>query len=262
MLNAATVIATSAGARMQVSDAAGDVVAATGGGQAGMGMGPGAGGGLNSVSSPVVVDGTTVGQVRLGFGSQTSTGRGVAWTWIIVATVVAVIGAVIVGWFVSRRISAPLVRLTSAARAFSTGDRTARSGVSGPGEIGELGLAFDHTADQVARTETARRNLAADIAHELRTPLTVLQAELEELRDGLMQPDQEVMARLHEQSMRMGRIVNDLADLADPVRLGQAVGNVLTNAAKYCRSGDTLTLTADSDGVHGTTFTIALLLAR
>jgi two-component system sensor histidine kinase BaeS len=374
-LNAATVIATSAGARMQVSDAAGDVVATTGGGQAGMGMGPGAGGGPNSVSSPVVVDGTTVGQVRLGFGSQTSTGRGVAWTWIIVATVVAVIGAVIVGWFVSRRISAPLIRLTNAARAFSTGDRTARSGVSGPGEIGELGLAFDHTADQVARTETARRNLAADIAHELRTPLTVLQAELEELRDGFMQPDHEVMARLHEQSMRMGRIVNDLADLADaeaatltmelqsvtladvvtdelnahesalraaglvtvyhlatdvvvladPVRLGQAVGNVLTNAAKYCRPGDTLTLTissterrgvltigdtgpgiapadlppvfdrlwrgpvqrnsttgsgiglavarqiiersggtitADSDGVHGTTFTIVLPLAR
>ncbi|MEI6621957.1 MAG: HAMP domain-containing sensor histidine kinase [Actinomycetes bacterium] len=300
-LNAANVIATSAGARMLVSDASGGAVFTTGGGQGGMGMGLGAGGGPNSVSTPVVVDGVTVGQVRLGFGSQTSTGRGVAWTWIIVATVIAVVLAVAVAWFVSRRISAPLQRLTLAARAFSAGDRTARAGVTGPGEIGELGRAFDQTADQVARTETARRNLAADIAHELRTPLTVLQAELEELRDGLLEADEEVMARLHEQSMRMGRIVNDLADLADaeaatltmtmrpvslaelvteelhahdpairaaglsvvtnvqddvtvqadPDRIGQAIGNVLTNATKYCRPGDTLTLAVEVDGSRG-----------
>src|SRR6266545_1975313 len=60
----------------------------------------------------------------------------------------------------------------------------------------------------------AARRFAADVAHELRTPLAALQAGLEELRDGLRNPDTPRLAALHDQTLRLGRVVQDLADLS------------------------------------------------
>jgi two-component system sensor histidine kinase BaeS len=56
--------------------------------------------------------------------------------------------------------------------------------------------------------------MSADVAHELRTPLTALQACLEEVRDGLVPADPPTLSALHDQAVRLGRIVNDLSDLA------------------------------------------------
>jgi two-component system sensor histidine kinase BaeS len=269
-----------------------------GNGMQGNGMQQGAGRG--GVSAPVLVDGVTVGSVRLGFGSpSTSTAQSIAWTWILAAAVVALIVAVAVAWFVSRRIARPLVRLSRVARSFASGDRAARAtpeDIAAPGELGELARAFDATAGEVARSEVTRRRMASDIAHELRTPLAALQAGLEELRDGLVPPDAARLEALHQQSLRLGRVVDDLAELsaaetaalsldrrildlgslvqdavaaaratldaagilvdvslpsgvlvaADPDRLHQAVGNLLVNAARYCRPGDSVRVSVAS----------------
>jgi two-component system sensor histidine kinase BaeS len=76
--------------------------------------------------------------------------------------------------------------------------------------------------------------MAADVAHELRTPLAALQAGLEELRDGLAPADAAALARLHDQALRVSRIVGDLDALfaaegsvrevrRDPVDLAEVV---------------------------------------
>ncbi len=70
-------------------------------------------------------------------------------------------------------------------------------------------------ADRIQRVEEARQALAHDVAHELRTPLAALQAGLEELRDGLEVADTERLAALHDQSLRIGRIVDDLGRLSE-----------------------------------------------
>jgi len=67
---------------------------------------------------------------------------------------------------------------------------------------------------RAGRTERDRRNLTADVVHELRTPLAALQAGLEELRDGLVEPSPQGLAGLHDQSLRLGRVVRDLAELS------------------------------------------------
>ena len=287
-LRRADALAAAAGARLGVRDAAGGVVAAPDGAAGGQGSGAGRGG----VSAPVVVDGATVGTVRLAFGTPaTSTAQQIAWTWILVAAAAALLVALVAAWFVTRRIAAPLVRLAAVARAFAAGDREARpspADVAEPGELGELARSFDATAEAVVRSERARRDMSADVAHELRTPLAALQAGLEELRDGLEPATPERLAALHAQAVRLGRVVGDLAELSaaetaalamhvEPVDLGllvgeavaaaqpslasaglavrtdlahdvlvmgdadrlhQAVGNVLANAARYCRPGD------------------------
>jgi two-component system sensor histidine kinase BaeS len=308
--------ASGAGALLAVRDAAGQVVVSPGGGHPLPGHGPGtggqsphAGGGQlvsaagGRVSAPVVSGGRAVGSVQLTFGRPAvSLARAVAWWWIGAAAVTALAVALAVSWFVSRRLAVPLVRLSRAARSFAAGDRAARSGVTGPGELGDLGRAFDGMADEVARSESARRLLAADIAHELRTPLAALQAGLEELRDGLEPAIPPRLASLHDQTLRLGRVVGDLGELsaaessalslrkqevdltelarsvlaarepqlraagigvraglaqpvaicADPDRIHQVIGNLLANAARYCRPGDMMTVrtaTAGPDAV-------------
>ncbi len=296
-LSAASAIADAAGARLVVRDTAGAMV------WPGQGRGPGMGGMHTDtanggvVEAPVVVAGQRVGAVRLAFTTAVSGGRTVAWSWVIGAALVALAAALAVSGYVSRRLTRPLVALAAAARRFAAGDRAARARVAGPGELGEVAHAFDSMADEVVRAETVRRRLAADVAHELRTPLAALQAGLEELRDGLREPDVQRLAALHDQALRLGRVVQDLADLsaaesaalslrpvetdlaqvaraalaaqrpqldsaglrvhadlatpvpvrADPDRVHQAIGNLLANAARYCRPGDRVTVRARTE---------------
>lgn len=302
-LNPVRAIAQGAGARVFVLDDGGAVVLNPGGGTGGGGpQGPGsaAAAGQSAVTAAVTVDGQQVGTVRLLFvGTAAGTrARDVAWSWIGVAALVALLVAVLASWLVSRRLVRPIHAMTSAAHAFAAGDRQARAGVRGPTELGELGAAFDGMADAVAHSEQERRNLTADVAHELRTPLAALQAGLEELRDGLVEPTPEGLAGLHDQSLRLGRVVSDLAELSavesaglslrrsavdltqigrdelavrepqlraaglavvqrlddavtvhgDADRLHQAVGNLLANAARYCRPGDDVSVCTSVEG--------------
>ncbi|MFD1661078.1 sensor histidine kinase [Streptomyces caeni] len=295
-LSRARSLAAGAGADLTVWDADGGLVLGT--------PGPGrAHGGQGGAPGPVAtaevsVDGAAVGSVRLRFASGTGTaGRSVAWGWVGAAAVGALALALAASWFVTRRLTAPVVRVADTARALASGDRAARARVDAPGELGYLARAFDAMADDVTSAERARHRLAADVAHELRTPLAALQAGLEELRDGYAQASPERLAALHDQALRLGRIVGDLGELADaesarlslhpaevdlvalvrsalagreaelrtagltvhsrlgtapvPVpadadRLHQALGNLLSNAARHCRPGDSVTVTVSA----------------
>jgi two-component system sensor histidine kinase BaeS len=137
-------------------------------------------------------------------------GRTVIWGGALAALLAAAIGVV-----VARRITRPLRRLTGAARSLAAGDRSARGGAaSEPGELGELGRAFDSMAETIEREDRLRRAFAADVAHELRTPLAIVQGELEALVDGVERPTPERLGSLHEETLRLARIVEDVETLA------------------------------------------------
>lgn len=233
-LSRASAIADAAGARLLVSDTAGTTV------WPGRGMGQGMGthtdAGAAVVEAPVVVGGQRVGTVRLAFSAAATGGRAVAWSWVIGAALVALAAALVVSGFVARRLTRPLVTLASAARRFAAGDRGARVGTDSPGELGAVARAFDTMADEVVRAETVRRRLAADVAHELRTPLAALQAGLEELRDGLHEPDPERLAALHDQTLRLSRVVQDLADLSAAESAAVSLHPADTDLAEIARA--------------------------
>ncbi|HSR26352.1 MAG TPA: sensor histidine kinase, partial [Candidatus Eisenbacteria bacterium] len=121
-LQAARAVAIAAGARqVVVTDVNGEVVgvsSGTGMMGGGMHMGGGVVVGGGGVSHEVMTGGHPVGAVRLVFGPSGSPGRDVAWSWIAAAAVAAVAVAVAVSWFVTRRLTEPLVRLTATTRAF------------------------------------------------------------------------------------------------------------------------------------------------
>ena len=131
---------------------------------------------------------------------------------VAVAGVVAV--ALLAAFAFSRFILRPVESLTQAVRAMEKGTLTERVDVRSENEIGELASAFNAMADSLSRLEQLRRNMVSDIAHELRTPLTNLRCQIEALQDGLTAPSTDVFNSLHEETMLLNRLLDDLQDLA------------------------------------------------
>jgi signal transduction histidine kinase len=268
----ARAIAVAGGALLEVRDAQGKLVL-----QAGRGLGPGPPAGtwpkqlFASTFGPpqtraVVVGGRRVGTASIRFPTSTLPPaehqlRDALTRTTAIGAGIAIVVALVVGWFVAHGITRPLRRLTAAVRRLGAGDHTARANLAAPGELGELAAAFDQMAGTLEREDELRRTLTADVAHELRTPVTVLTAHHEALVDGVEQPTPELLASLHEEALRLGRLIEDLEALAaaeaaglrlehEPVRLADVVARASELLAPQLRAGEIeLSLTLDHDVV-------------
>jgi hypothetical protein len=80
--------------------------------------------------------------------------------------------------------------------------------------VGELARAFNRMAEDLATVDRERRELVANVSHELRTPLAALQAVLENLVDGVAQPDPAGLQSALDQAERLSALVSDLLDLS------------------------------------------------
>ena len=131
---------------------------------------------------------------------------------------IAIVGAGLVGLILmaifSRRILKPVEALTEAARKMERGDLHQRVDVHSRDEIGELAHAFNAMADGLSRQEQLRRNMVSDVAHELRTPISNLRGYLEAVHDGVIEPTPELFESLHEETMVLIHLMDDLQDLA------------------------------------------------
>jgi signal transduction histidine kinase len=132
---------------------------------------------------------------------------------LLIAAIVVGAAALLLAWLLSRRILRPVEALTAAAGRMERGDLSARVDVTSKDEIGKLAHAFNAMSDSMARQEELRRNMVTDIAHELRTPLSNIRGYLEAVRDGVVQPDPALIGSLHEESLLLSRLVEDLQEL-------------------------------------------------
>lgn len=67
------------------------------------------------------------------------------------------------------------------------------------------------------KLEKLRRDFVANISHEIRTPLSMLQGYSEALLDDIVVSDEdrkELVQVIYDESLRMGRLVNDFLDIA------------------------------------------------
>jgi signal transduction histidine kinase len=111
-------------------------------------------------------------------------------------------------------ITAPVRDLTQAAEAIAAGDLKQRVAVRTDDEIGRLARAFNTMTDSLDRAESLRRHMVADIAHELRTPLSLVRGSLEAILDGMYEFNLENVESVHEETLVLSRLVDDLRDLA------------------------------------------------
>lgn len=87
--------------------------------------------------------------------------------------------------------------------------------VRGFRDIRQLAESFDRMADVLKQQDQLRRNLVADLAHELRTPVAVMQAQAEAMLDGITTTSPTEIESLHEEMLRLARMIDDLQQLSE-----------------------------------------------
>ena len=110
--------------------------------------------------------------------------------------------------------TSPLRQMTAAARAMARGDYSRRVRATSRDEIGQLATAFNQMAADLGAADEYRRGLIANVSHELRTPIAALHAVLENVVDGVAEPDPETMRMALAQTERLGELVANLLDLS------------------------------------------------
>jgi signal transduction histidine kinase len=134
--------------------------------------------------------------------------------WPSLSGVIAAGVAMLIVRFLARGMTSPLREMADAASEMAKGNYDRRVHATSRDEVGELARTFNKMAAELAETDRVRRDLVANVSHELRTPIAALQANLENLVDGVTAPDPERFAVMLAQVERLGRLVTQLLDLS------------------------------------------------
>jgi signal transduction histidine kinase len=94
------------------------------------------------------------------------------------------------------------------------GDYSVRVRATSRDEVGQLAAAYNQMAADLGAADEYRRGLIANVSHELRTPITALHALLENVVDGIAEPDDKTMRMALSQTERLGELVTNLLDLS------------------------------------------------
>lgn len=132
------------------------------------------------------------------------------------AGAVALTLAVLLAFWMSRWISAPIREITSAARRVARGEYQGIS-LQGPDEVRSLGLAFNDMIRKVRSSQESQRNFVANVSHELKTPLTSIQGFAQAILDGTVETRRGIKDSagvIYHEAERMYRMVLDLLELA------------------------------------------------
>jgi signal transduction histidine kinase len=136
---------------------------------------------------------------------------------LIAASILAIIGSLILAVVLGRMIERPLDDLAGAARRVAEGGYDARVQRPDAPELASVADSFNQMAASLEDQERQRRDLILNFAHELRTPLTNLHGYLEGLRDGVVEPGPAVFTSLQKEVARLERLSHSLDALAEGV---------------------------------------------
>lgn len=130
--------------------------------------------------------------------------------------ILSIIAAVFIGFFLSRGLSGPLIRMQQTAQKMAAGDFQNLLEVRSQDEIGRLSESFNHLSKVLARQEQMRQDFVANASHELRTPLSFLQGYTEILLDGVDKPQErkDYLTIILQETKRLRRLVDDLLELS------------------------------------------------
>lgn len=131
--------------------------------------------------------------------------------WI---TVIMVVLALLIAFFLSRRISLPIIKINRSAKALGSGNYQVTFDENGYQEISELARTLNYAARELSKVENLQRELIANISHDLRTPLTMITGYSEVMRDLPGENTPENVQVIIDEAKRLTTLVNDVLDIS------------------------------------------------
>ncbi len=137
---------------------------------------------------------------------------------LIYVTLVVLILSFIIGYFISKKISKPIMKINNDAKRMASGDYNVKFTASEDiYEINELVDTLNYAKDELSKTEELKRDLMANVSHDLKTPLTMIKAYAEMVRDLTYKDAEKRTSNLNtiiNETDRLNLLVNDILDLS------------------------------------------------
>ncbi|MFC1652761.1 ATP-binding protein, partial [Planctomycetota bacterium] len=143
---------------------------------------------------------------------------------VLLGAFIALMIAFVLAFFLSRSITAPIIKMREAAGRMAQGDFNTQIEITGGGELAALADSLNRMTDgmraqleELRRLDRVRTDFVANVSHELKTPLTLIIGYIETLQTKEVDPEraQRFMAIMSEHAQRLSHIVDDLLSLSE-----------------------------------------------
>ncbi|MEG2038693.1 MAG: HAMP domain-containing sensor histidine kinase [Oscillospiraceae bacterium] len=134
----------------------------------------------------------------------------------LLSALAVVLMAFVIIYFITSNMVKPLRQMVAATKSFSKGDFTTRIPVNDMDEIGQLSLAFNTMASNLATLESVRRSFVANVSHELKTPMTTIAGFIDGILDGTIPPEKQrhYLGIVSDEVKRLSRLVKSMLNIA------------------------------------------------
>lgn len=129
------------------------------------------------------------------------------------AIIVGILAAIL-SFVFSRRITAPIKKLTDGAKQIAKRNYSNSIEINTTDELQDLAESFNRISTELSLFETRQKQWIMDISHELRTPISILLTEMSAICDNLTKCDTHAIALLKTDVLQIKRLVEDLHDLS------------------------------------------------
>ena len=159
---------------------------------------------------------------------------------LIIVSILAMALSLILSYFMSKRLSKPLVDMSRTAKKLGKGNYDVSFKKGDYSEVDDLADTLNYATNELTKTIEMRKDLIANVSHDLKTPLTVIKSYGEMIRDISGSDEKkrnEHIATIINEADHLTELVNDLLDLSKmesnlesvnflPVDLEKTVTNV------------------------------------
>ena len=130
---------------------------------------------------------------------------------------IALLFAVLIAFFLSKRITKPIEEITDKSKKLADGDYSVIFERNGITEIDDLADTLNYLESEISKTDEFRRDLMANVSHDLKTPLTMIKAYSEMIRDisyKNKKKREEHLDIIISETDRLNILVNDILTLS------------------------------------------------
>lgn len=97
--------------------------------------------------------------------------------------VFVIIVALVMAFFLAKRISSPIVNMKNEANKLAEGNYNVKFKSNSFSEINDLATTLDDATEKLSQINDLRKDLVANVSHDIKTPLTIIQTYAEMIQD-------------------------------------------------------------------------------